>query len=88
MHFKSGGAKPKATLEIGDKTYSIRAPSVKEASDLSEVIESLSGKTKEQGIEMKKFICVLGGIPMEELDSIENELFNDVFEYVITPKKK
>jgi len=88
MHFKSGGAKPKATLEIGEKTYSIRSPSVKEASDLSEVVESLSGKTKEQGVEMKKFICLLGSIEMQELDKIENELFNEIFEYVITPKKK
>lgn len=88
MHFKSGGAKPKATLEIGEKTYSIRAPSVKEASDLSESVEALSGKTKEQGVEMKKFICLLGSIEMAELDKIENELFNEIFEYVITPKKK
>lgn len=88
MHFKSGDKKPKATLEIGEKTYSIRTPSVKEASDLSDAVELLAGKPMEQSKEMKKFICLLGNIPSDELNSIENELFNEIFEYVITPKKK
>lgn len=88
MHFKSGQGLSKATLEIGDKTYKIKAPSVGQSTALVESLEEFSGKTVEQSKLMKEFICELGSIPMEELNLIENELFNELFDYVITPKKK
>jgi hypothetical protein len=88
MHFKAGVAKPKATLEIGDKTYSIRTPSVGEATALADKIGELVGKPMEQSKVMKQFVCDLGMIPFDELEKIENELFNDLFDYIIQPKKK
>lgn len=88
MHFKAGQLKAKATLEIGDKTYSIRPPSVGEATALAEAVDALSGKTMEQSKLMKEFVCSLGDIPIDVLNSIENELFNELFDYIIQPKKK
>jgi hypothetical protein len=88
MHFKSGEKKAKATLEIGEKTYQIMPPSVGEATSLAEAVDALTGKPMEQSKVMKDFICSLGKIPLDELNTIENELFNDLFDYVIQPVKK
>lgn len=87
MHFKSGSDKPKATLEVSGKTYKIKAPSVGQATKLAADLEEATGKTKVQSALMKKFICDLGAIPESDLDKIEQELFNDLFDYVITSKK-
>lgn len=88
MHFKSGVAKPKATLEIGDVTYTIKTPSVGQATLLAEKIGEFESEPMKQSKLMKQFICELGSIPFEELEKIENELFNELFDYVISPKKK
>jgi hypothetical protein len=87
MHFKAGSDKPKATLEIAGKTYKIKAPSVGQANKLAADLEEATGKTKVQSALMKKFLCDLGQIPELEIDKIEQEMFNELLDYVISSKK-
>jgi len=87
MHFKAVSEKPKATLEIGSNTYNIKAPTVGAASKLVEDLDNVKGVAKEQSMLMRKFICDLGQIPLEEVNKIEQEMFNQLFDYVIGSKK-
>lgn len=86
MHFKAGAVKPKATLEIGSKTYTIKAPLVGQVSKMSEAIQAETSRQK-QGEIPKQFICDLGGIPMKELELLEQETFDALFAHVIDSKK-
>lgn len=86
MQFKSGATKPKATLEIGTKTYELKSPTVGQTNALMTALED-NDSTKDKGLLMRKFICDLGKIPLDELDKIEQELFNQLFEHMVSSKK-
>lgn len=88
MHFKAGSKEPKATLEIGDKTYKIFAPTVGQTDSYSEKYNQLKEDPKGLNGLMLDFISELGSIPKDELLKIENEMFSELFTYVMTPSKK
>lgn len=85
MHFKAE-SKPKATLEIGSKTYSIKAPLVGAIAELSEKMDAETSLVKKNEM-TKQFICDLGEIPMVEISKLEQEMFNQLFEFIVNSKK-
>ncbi len=87
MHFKAASGKPKATLEISGVTYEIKAPTVGAASKLVDDLDLAKASVKDQSLLMKKFICELGNMPLEEVEKIEQQTFNELFDYVISSKK-
>jgi hypothetical protein len=88
MHFKAGLQEPKATIEIGANQYKIMAPTVGQADIFQVKYSEAKDDSVKLGKLMKEYICELGQIPMTELDKIENDLFSELFTYVITPSKK
>lgn len=88
MHFKSGEKKAKATVEIGDKTYTIYPPTVQQSDEFSEAFNLNKDDHSKVKMLMKVYICKLGSIPMEELNKIDNDLFVEIFQHVTEPKKK
>lgn len=88
MHFKAGQQAPKATLEIGDKTYKILAPTVGQADEFSVKINQLKDTPEKINELMKQYICDLGSIPMDDLNKVENDLFVELFSYVVNQSKK
>ena len=88
MHFKAGQQAPKATIEIGENVYKVMAPTVGQADKFADDINNLKEKPEDMNKLMKQYICQLGNIPMDELDKIENDLFVELFSYVVSSSKK
>lgn len=87
MHFKAGSKEAKATLEIGETKYSIKAPLVAQSVKIAEDLDKNKDDAMAQSECMKQFICELGAIPRKEIDKIEQDMFVELFWYIITPKK-
>lgn len=87
MHFKAGSREAKATLEIGDKKYSVKAPTVAQSVQIAKALDELKEDPMAQSEAMKSYICELGSIPRADLDSVENDIFVELFWHVVTPKK-
>lgn len=85
MHFKAE-SKPKATLEIGSNTYKITAPLVGQTASLSEALSAEPSLSK-QNLMTKQFMCDLGQIPMAELEKLDQDLFNQLFDFIVSSKK-
>lgn len=79
--------KEKAIIDIDGKKYSIKTPSLGQSTRLVESLAKSDKDTKAQSEIMIDFICELGSIPKEELMKIDNDLFNELFSYIISSKK-
>jgi hypothetical protein len=87
MHFKSGSREPKATLEIGENTYKIMPPTVGQSDKFAKVYAENKGNAGVVTDMMQDYICELGSIPKTEIVKIENDMFLELFTYVISGKK-
>lgn len=79
--------KEKAIVDIEGKKYIIKTPSLAQSTKLVESLAKNDKDTKAQSDIMIEFLCELGSIPKDELMKIDNDLFNDLFSYVISSKK-
>lgn len=86
MEFKSE-SKIKATLSIGDVVYKIKAPSLGKSTQLFEDLEANKSDIKKVSEMMVSFISDLGEIPKEKIMELDNEMFNELFSYVVGSKK-
>lgn len=86
MEFKSE-SRIKATLLIGDVVYKVKAPSLGMSTRLYEDLADNRSDVKKVSDMMVTFISDLGSIPKEQLMELENELFNELFSYIVGSKK-
>lgn len=88
MKFEAKQREPKATLEIGDKTYKFYGPTVSQKEKIS--TQYREAQTSDVNITtiMKEYLSSLSDMPVDELAKLDNELFDSLFEYVTAPVKK
>lgn len=88
MLFDANEKKPKATLKIGDKEFKIYSPTIQQSDAYDKELTELKGSDIKVFDLMVKYICMLGDIPEADIKALQQDMFLDLFKYVIYSEKK
>lgn len=89
QHFKADKKSPKATLEIDGKTYEFYSPETGQVTQYQKQILENSGNVSVQSeIAIEYLSSLSNGATTDVLKRLDNELFDELFMYVISPQKK
>jgi phosphoserine phosphatase len=89
MQFKiESERKVKATLEMGGKTYKFYAPLLAQSEQVADMYDKAEKGEINITKVMKEYLSKLSDMPVEEMDKLETEMFNELFKYVTVPAKK
>lgn len=88
MQFKVEARVAKATLEIQDKVYKFYSPTAGQVQEFQKELDENKDNRSVASELMFEYLAKVSDCPVEVLKGLDQELFDKLFVYVISPQKK